>query len=75
LAPSSAYFTWLLYRFHVFGSVTDESTETVTIPAAFASARAGLSAVGSFGLKTIALTPAAIRLRMSESWPAASVLR
>src|ERR1035437_5889684 len=45
------------------------------IPAACASARAGLRALGSFGLKTIALTPLAIRSRMSESWPAASVLR
>ncbi len=45
------------------------------MPAAFASARAGLRAAGSFGLKTIASTPLAIRSRMSESWPAASVLR
>ena len=30
---------------------------------------------GSAGLTTMALTPAPIRLRMSSSWPAASVLR
>src|SRR5205807_3493398 len=66
---------WLLYRFQVFGSVTYASTETVLIPAAWASARAGLRAFGSLGLNTIALTPFAIRLRMSASWPAASVLR
>ena len=45
------------------------------MPCAWASARAGLSASGSFGLKTIACTPAAMRSRMSEAWPAASVLR
>ena len=45
------------------------------IPAAFASWSAGLRAFASFGLKMIALTPAAIRSRMSEAWPAASVLR
>jgi hypothetical protein len=45
------------------------------IPAAFASWSAVLSAAASFGLKTMALTPAAIRFRMSEAWPAASVLR
>src|SRR5512144_3264048 len=45
------------------------------MPAAFASARAGLSASGSFGLNTMALTPFAMRSRMSDSWPAASVLR
>ncbi len=45
------------------------------MPAAFASWSAELRAFGSFGLKTIALTPAAIRFRMSEAWPAASVLR
>jgi hypothetical protein len=59
----------------VSGSVTKASTETVLMPAAFASASAGLSAAGSFGLKTIASTPAAIRSRMSAAWPAASVLR
>ena len=57
------------------GSVTYASTETVLMPAAFASSRAGLSASGSFGLNTIASTSAAIRSRMSCSWPAASVLR
>ena len=35
------------------------------MPAALASSRAGLSASGSFGLKTIASTPFAIRSRMS----------
>ena len=45
------------------------------IPAALASSRAGLRADGSFGLKTIASTPAAMRSRMSWSCPAASVLR
>ena len=30
---------------------------------------------GSAGLTTMASTPALIRLRMSSSWPAASVLR
>ena len=30
---------------------------------------------GSAGLTTMASTPAEIRLRMSSSWPAASVLR
>ena len=40
-----------------------------------ASSRAGLRPSGLFGLKTIASTPAAIRSRMSWSWPAASVLR
>jgi len=59
----------------VSGSVTYASTETVLMPAAFASARAGFRAFASFGLKTIALTPFAIRSRMSESWPAASVFR
>src|SRR6185503_4423366 len=49
LAPSSAYLTWLLYRFQVFGSVTYASTEIVLIPAAAASLSAGLSASGSFG--------------------------
>src|SRR6266542_1692931 len=38
------------------------------MPAVFASWRAGLRAFESFGLKTIGS-------RMSESWPAASVLR
>ena len=42
------------------------------MPAAIASAMAGLRASGLFGLTTIALTFAAIRLRMSVSWPAAS---
>src|SRR6476469_2462009 len=41
------------------------------MPALMASAMAGLSASGLFGLTTIALTFAAIRFRMSVSWPAA----
>jgi len=60
---------------YVSGSVTNASTETVLIPAALASWSAGFSAAGSFGLKTIASTPAAMRSRMSEACPAASVLR
>jgi len=55
--------------------VTNWSTATVLMPAAFASSSAGFRADGSLGLKTIASTPAAIRSRMSWSWPAASVLR
>src|SRR6476469_913572 len=75
LAPRYAYLTWLLYRFQVFGSVTSASTETVTMPAAWASARAGLSASALFGLNTRALTFCEINVRRSASWPAASVLR
>ena len=43
------------------------------MPAAFASSRAGLRASGSFGLKTIASTPLAIRSRMS--WQLAGGVR
>src|SRR3954454_19427695 len=42
------------------------------IPAPMASAMAGFSASGLFGLTMIAFTFAAIRFRMSVSWPAAS---
>src|SRR3954452_3688334 len=45
------------------------------MPAAMASAIAGLSASGPAGLMMIALTPWAIRVRMSASWPGASVSR
>ncbi len=45
------------------------------MPAALASASAGFSASGSFGLNTMALTPAAIRSRMSELPSAASLFR
>src|SRR6266550_5685999 len=44
------------------------------MPAAFASARAGLRASALLGLNTIASTPCEIRSRRSESWPAESVL-
>src|SRR5438093_11259229 len=43
--------------------------------AAMASAMAGFNASGPAGLMMIALTPWAIRVRMSASWPGASVLR
>src|SRR5258708_5523054 len=45
------------------------------MPAAIASAIAGLRASGPAGLMMIALTPWAIRVRMSDSWPGASVSR
>ena len=45
------------------------------MPAAIASAMAGFSASGPDGLMMIALTPWAIRVRMSDSWPGASVSR
>src|SRR3954470_8124433 len=45
------------------------------IPAAMASAIAGFNASGPDGLMMIALTPLAIRFRMSASWPGASVSR
>src|SRR6266436_2822943 len=45
------------------------------MPAAIASAIAGFRASGPAGLMMIALTPWAIRVRMSESWPGASVSR
>lgn len=45
------------------------------IPEAMASAIAGFSASGPDGLMMIALTPWAISVRMSASWPGASVLR
>src|SRR3954447_24074482 len=45
---------------------------TTGMPALIASAMAGFSASGLFGLTMIAFTLAAIRFRMSVSWPAAS---
>jgi hypothetical protein len=57
------------------GSVTFWSTTTTVMPAAVASASAGWMPAGSDGLTIIALTPALMRLRISSSWPAASVLR
>ena len=45
------------------------------MPAAIASSIAGFSASGPAGLMMIALTPWAISVRMSDSWPGASVSR
>src|SRR6476469_6779739 len=45
------------------------------MPAAMASAIAGFRASGPAGLMMIALTFWAIRFRMSDSWPGASVSR
>src|SRR4029079_10364213 len=45
------------------------------MPALIASAMPGLRASGSAGLMMIAFTPWAISVRMSASWPAASVSR
>ncbi len=55
--------------------MTDASTATTGMFAAMASAMPGFRASGSAGLMTIAFTPWAIRVRMSASWPAASVSR
>ena len=45
------------------------------MPRSVASLIAELMPSGFAGLTTMASTPASIRLRMSSSWPAASVLR
>src|SRR3954464_4446649 len=45
------------------------------MPASVASLIAGLSASGPDGLRTIAFTPWAMSVRMSASWPGASVSR
>ena len=52
--------------------MTEASIATTTMPLSVASLIPSLSAAGSFGLTTIALTFLAMRSRMSASWPAAS---